>query len=497
MTNIDWLSRARKLKLEVRDFVNGRWVSQAPGAPLQKRSPRDGSLLYELGAGHLHQVNEAVTHARRAFEDGRWSKLPPQRRKAVLYRLADLIEQHREELALLESLDVGKPISEAWEFDVPASAAKVSYSAEAIDKLHGKVYGVDSTSLSYELRRPMGVVAGIVGWNFPMLLAITKIAPVLATGNCLVLKPSELTSLSAARVAELASEAGLPDGVLNVVHGGPPVGAALAQHPRVDLLTFTGSSQTGKKLLIAAGESNMKRLILECGGKAPNIVFDDCPDLDAVADAVVRQAFWNQGEVCSASSRLLVQAGIKEELLARVIHKTAALKCGDPLHPETRFGALVSREHRQKVLGYVESGERDGARIAYRSAAAAPIETGFYVPPVIFDAVSPEQKIAQEEIFGPLLSVMAFQQEQDAIQVANSTIYGLTAILWTKDLGRAHRVTQGISAGLIVVNATGSPAGGSEVALSVGGHKQSGIGTEGGLAGLQAYLSRTAVQVYV
>lgn len=495
--SIDWVARAKALNVRVRNFVDGRW-KEGEGDPLEKLSPRDGHVLCTFGAGEAQDANEAVASARRALEDGRWSKLPTQRRKDVLQNLAALMERHREELALLECLDVGKPIGDALTFDVPASIATVRNAAQSVDHVYGKVFGVDQSSLSYELRRPIGIVAGIIGWNFPLVLAATKVGPALATGNCLVLKPSELTSLSAARVAELAIEAGVPEGVFNVVHGSGAVGAALSLHRDVDLMTFTGSSATGKKLLIASGQSNMKRLILECGGKAPSIVFDDCPSIEAVADRIVARAFWNQGQVCTASSRLLIHESIKDEVLRRVVEKTAALSPGDPLKLETRFGALVNREHKQKVQGYVDSGEKDGAQIVYQSVVPAPFDGGFYVPPTIFDRVSPTQKIAQEEIFGPVLSVITFRDEAEAIRIANNTIYGLSAIVWTKDMGRAHRVAQGIKAGWIVVNATGEPTGGLSVGVkSSGGHRESGLGVEGGIDGLKAYTSHTAVQYFV
>lgn len=495
---IDWIGRSQALQLGVRNFIDGRWQEPAGPDTLEKYSPRDGALLCRFGAGEAREVDAAVASARRAFEDGRWSNLSVQVRKDVLHKLAALIHEHREELALLECLDVGKPITDALTIDVPMAAGTVRFNAEALDKLHGKVYGVDRSSLTYQLRRPLGVVAGIVGWNFPLVLAAHKVAPVLATGNSLVLKPSELTSLSAARLAELAVEAGVPEGVFNVVHGGGALGAALAEHRDVDLLTFTGSSATGKKLLIASGQSNMKRLVLECGGKAPNIVFDDSPNLEAVADAIVARAFWNQGQVCTASSRLLIQESIKNELLPLLIEKSSTLIPGDPLKAETRFAALISHGHQQKVRDYIASGQSEGARIAYQSSASAPFAKGFYVPPVIFDRVLPEHRIANEEIFGPILSVLSFRDEAEAIRIANSTIYGLSAILWTKDLGRAHRVTQGIKAGSIVVNATGKPTGGpGEGVVSVGGHKQSGMGVEGGMEGLEAYTSQTAVQIFV
>jgi acyl-CoA reductase-like NAD-dependent aldehyde dehydrogenase len=495
--NIDWVQRADGLAGRVRNFVDGRWVD-VRGEVLEKRSPRDGRVLSRFGGGDQADVDEAVALAKRALDDGRWAGLPVQHRKDVLYKLATLIDDHREELALLECLDVGKPITGTLDFDLRAAASTIRYSAEAADKINSKVYAVDRSSLSYQLRRPIGVVAGIVGWNFPLLLAAGKIGPVLAAGNCLVLKPSELTSFSTARIAELAIEAGVPRGVLNVIHGDSRVGVALSHHPDVNLVTFTGSSRTGKQLLIAAGRSNMKRLILECGGKSPNIVFDDSPNLDAVADAVVARAFWNQGQVCTASSRLLVQESIKEKLLRMVVDRAAALSPGDPLKAETTFGAVVSEGHRRKVLDYIEIGEREGAKVVYRSEATMPYELGFYVRPVIFGEVLPTQRIAQEEIFGPVLSVISFRDEHEAVRIANDTIYGLSAILWTTDLGRAHRVTQGVEAGWITVNATGKPVGGPGAGiLSVGGHKESGIGTEGGLEGLEAYTSKTAVQLFV
>jgi acyl-CoA reductase-like NAD-dependent aldehyde dehydrogenase len=495
---IDWIHRAQALRFRVENFVEGRLRPGSTARSLEKYAPRDGRLLGEFGAGETRDIDEAVVSARHAFADGRWSKLPVRHRSDVLLKLASLIEARCEELALLECVDVGKPISETLRFDIPATAATIRFSAEAADKMHGRVYGVDASSLSYELRRPAGVVAGIIGWNFPLLLAAQKIGPALATGNSIILKPSELTSLSASRLAELAVEAGVPEGVFNVVHGDARAGSALAHHADVNLLTFTGSTRTGKALLVAAGQSNMKRLILECGGKAPSIVFEDCPDLNAVADAIVASAFWNQGQVCVASSRLLLQESVKETLLKRVIAKTSGLSLGDPLGRETKFGALVSQGHQQKVLGYIESGKREGARVVYQSDSTPPFEHGFYVAPTIFDRVAPEQEIAREEIFGPVLSVISFRDEKEAIEIANRTIYGLSAVIWTRDMARAHRMSQAVDAGWIVINTAGKAVGGlAEGVLPVGGHKESGIGIEGGVEGLEAYTNKTAVQLFV
>jgi acyl-CoA reductase-like NAD-dependent aldehyde dehydrogenase len=495
---VDWLARAKLAHLRARGFVNGRWCVDGPGEALPKFSPRDGTLLYTLAAADPLQVDEAVSAARASFEDGRWSDLPVQRRKDVLHKLASLIESHHEEFALLECLDVGKPISDALHFDVPSAVASIRFNAEAVDKVYGKVYGADRTSLSYELLRPAGVVAAVVGWNFPLYLAAQKIGPALAAGNSLILKPSELTSLSAARVAELAIEAGVPEGIFNVIHGDGRVGAALARHGEIELLTFTGSSRTGKALLVAAGESNMKRLILECGGKTPNIVFDDCPDVEAVARSVAASAFWNQGQVCIASSRLLVQEGIREELLTVLTREVTALTAGDPLKPDTRHGALVSRNHQQKVMSFIERGEKEGSRRIHCSNTAPPIEGGFYVPATLFDGVSEDSAIARDEIFGPVLTVLSFKNDEEAIRIANGTIYGLASIAWTKDPARAHRLAQSVRSGSMMCYATARPKGGpSDAVLSLGGHKQSGWGVEGGVAGVEEYLSRTAVQVFV
>jgi 4-guanidinobutyraldehyde dehydrogenase / NAD-dependent aldehyde dehydrogenase len=493
----DWIIRSQEINLEVRNFIEGRSTTVG-GEPMEKVSPRDGQAICQFGAGDLRDVEECVSSARRAFDDGRWSKLPPQSRKEILLKLAALIEHNKEDLALLESLDVGKPIRNALAIDVPAAAALLRWNAEAADKYNGQVYFVDQGNLSYQLHRPVGVVAGIVGWNFPLLLAVGKIAPALATGNCIILKPSEVTSFSARRVAELGMQAGIPAGVLNIVHGDGRIGAALASHRQVDLVTFTGSTRTGNHLLAASGASNMKRLILECGGKGANIVFNDAPRLDAVADAIVERAFWNQGEVCTASSRLLVQDGIRKELLDLVMKKVEKLNPGDPLDPSTTFGALVSESHRRKVLHYIEQGEREGARKIFQNTNPGPFENGFYLAPVIFTDVLRHHTIAREEIFGPVLSVLTFQSEEEAIQLANDTIYGLSAILWTKDVGRGHRAVQSIRAGWIVVNTTEKPEGGpGDGVVSMGGHKQSGIGMEGGREGLEAYVSKTAVQVFM
>ena len=492
----DWVSRATDLRPSVSSLVGDAWL-EGSGTAFSKFGPRDGQLLSQFAGVSAEELERTVRTAREAFDDGRWSNLSVQSRKRTLTNLADLIEKNLSELALLECLDVGKPIRSALDFDVPEAAATIRYCAEAADKLHSKVFAADQSSFSYQLRRPRGVMGGIIGWNFPLLLAAAKVGPALATGNCIILKPSEITPFSATKLAALALEAGVPEGVLNVVHGGASVGESLVRHSGVDLVTFTGSTATGRAMLRALGESSMKPMILECGGKAPNIVFDDCPNLDAVADAVIARAFWNQGQVCTASSRLLIQRAIMQPLLDRIVQRAANLPLGDPLHEDTRFGALVSRGHRDKVLGYISESVKSGIETAYRSDRPAPNKTGFYVAPTIFSPVSTHHRIAQEEIFGPVLSVIPFDSEADAVAIANGTMYGLSAIVWTKSMSRAQRIANQIKAGLVTINAVESPLGGpASGVLSVEGHGQSGLGIEGGIDGMESYLSKTAVQMF-
>ena len=510
MTTNNWIQRAQELDLRIRNFINGQYVDTAPSGRgdelITKHSPRDGQLLYKFGSGIAEEVDQAVNNAREAFEDGRWSDLSVLQRKAVLQKLADLLEANKEELALYDCLDVGKPISAALHGDVGLAASFLRDYAEGADKLLS-TSGADGGTTAYQMRKPVGVVGAIVGWNFPLWMAAMKVGPALAMGNSLVLKPSEFSSLSAGRFAELALEAGVPPGVFNVVHGaGATVGAALAQHPSVNLISFTGSSATGKKMMIAAGQSNMKRLLLECGGKSPFIVFDDCPeDLDVIAAAVVEMAFSNQGEVCVAGTRLLIQNGIKNKLLPKIIEQAAQLKPQDPLDPNTTFGALINEAQMHKVLAYIESGKQQGAelilggeRIEVDTGSAGDNNSsqGYYVEPTIFDNVDPQHNIAQEEIFGPVLSVISFDDEDEAIQIANNTCYGLAAYATTQNLGRAQRLARRINSGHLMILGSSDPADGS-VGVSGEPQKESGFGCEVGLAGLASYTVSTAVQILV
>ena len=509
MTDINWHQRASEATLDVRNFINGQPID-CVGQAINKHSARDGQLLYQFGEGDQETVDTAVSSARNAFNDGRWSSLPNHQRKAVLLKLADLLETNRETFALYECLDVGKPITHALYDDVARAAASLRGSAEKMDQVFSPS-GSDAGLFAYQQRKPVGVVGGIIGWNYPLSLAASKVGPALAMGNSLVLKPSEFTSLSAWRLAELAIEAGVPEGVFNVVNGaGKIVGDALARHPDVDLLTFVGSSATGKQMMISAGQSNMKRLLLECGGKSPFIVFDDCPEnLDVVAAFIVQQAFLNQGENCKAGSRLLIQSGVKEKLLAKVVEQASQLKPQDPLDPNAHFSALINEAHLNKVLAYIESGKEQGAELIL-GGNRIDVDTGTsllgkddgalstkgcYVEPTIFDNVDPNSTIAQEEIFGPVLSVITFKDEAEAIQIANNTCFGLQAYAATENLARAQRLGRSLNVGNLMILGSSSPHMG---AVSIAGEpqRQSGMGCEMGMAGLLSYSVSTVVDIH-
>lgn len=487
---VNWIKRAGNLNIKIQNFVNGQYSSGRDFESFTKYSPRDGSRLYEVPCGHRDDANEAVSVARAAFVSGSWAQKSASDRKAILLNFASLMESNSEELALLESLDVGRPITQALQGSVPRAISVIRYNAEAVDKLTDSVHRYGNESLIYGLRHPIGVVVGIIAWNAPVNLAAMKIGPALAMGNSLILKPSELASLSTARLAELAVEAGVPPGVFNVVHGlGSTVGSTLAHHHDVDLLTFTGSTQTGKDLLVAAGQSNMKKVILECGGKSPSLVFDDYPDMDVAASAVVASAFGNQGQTCSAGTRLLIQDSIKDEFVSKVIERASQLAPADPLRSGTKFGALNSYNHMKNVLTYIEEAKAEGAdlvcggeRVTIENSA------GYYIPPTIFDNVRTDQKIAQEEIFGPVLAIISFSNEDEAIELANNTAFGLAASAWTADVARAHRLVREIQVGGTVIQtssrASSMPDFGS---IPVEPHKQSGLGVEMGVEGLKSY----------
>lgn len=459
---------AHELQLADKAFINGGFVSARSGKTLATRNPATGEVIGNIAACDATDVNVAVSAARAAFEAGSWSKRSPGERKAVLLKLAALMEQELEPLAVLESLDSGKPVSECLAVDVPETIHVLKWHAEAIDKLYDHTAPAGN-ALALVVREPIGVVGCVLPWNFPLLMLAWKIGPTLAAGCSVVVKPAEQTSLTSLRVAELAFEAGVPAGVLNIVTGtGKEVGEPIGLHPDIDMVSFTGSTATGRRFLHYAAESNLKKVVLECGGKNPALVFNDADDIATVAGHVLNGAFWNMGENCSATSRLLVQDEVKEALLAELAKQIGSWKMGNPLDPNNRLGAMVSPEHFSKVSSYLDTARQEGLRVLHGGHT----ELGAYVQPTVIDGVTPESALFREEIFGPVLCVTTFKTEAEAIALANDTPYGLAASVYTGTLNRAIRVSRAIRAGTVTVNCFGE----GDATTPFGGYKQSGFG---------------------
>ncbi|WP_175676117.1 aldehyde dehydrogenase [Burkholderia ambifaria] len=479
----DWQARAAVLRIEARAFIDGDLRHAHSGATFACVSPIDGRVLAHVADCGADDVDAAVAAARRAFDAQAWAGMNPRARKAVLQRWAALMREHRDELALLETLDTGKPIADTTAIDVPAAAHCVDWYAEAIDKVGGEVVPADRHLVGLVTREPIGVVAAVVPWNFPLLMAAWKFAPALAAGNSVVLKPSEKSPLTAIRVAQLACDAGVPPGVFSVVPGGAEPGRLLALHRDVDCIAFTGSARTGQQIMACAAQSNLKRVWLELGGKSPNIVLPDCPDLDRAAQAAADAIFFNMGEVCTAGSRLLVHRDIKEAFVDRLVAASRRFAPGHPLDPAVAMGAIVDRAQLERVMRYIGIGREEG-RLVTGGARVREDTGGFYVEPTVFE-VAAQATIAREEIFGPVLSVIAFDDVDTAVRIANDTEYGLAAAVWSADLATAHTVARRLRAGTVWVNCYGD--GGDDMNFPFGGYKQSGNGRDKSLHALDKY----------
>jgi 4-(gamma-glutamylamino)butanal dehydrogenase len=481
-TLAEWTELAGRVRPRTGIYVDGGFRAAASGATFDSINPATGELLAAVAAAGDVDVDAAVGAARASFESGVWSKTAPAHRKRVLLRLAELIIEHRAELALLDSMDMGKLVTEAYNVDVPSAADLFAFYGEALDKINGEIAPTDPGNLALVTREPLGVVAAVTPWNFPLDLAVWKIAPALAVGNSVVLKPAEQAPLSSLRLAELAVEAGLPPGVLNVVPGlGPDAGAPLGLHPDVDVVAFTGSTETGKRFLRYAADSNLKQVWLECGGKSPNLVFADA-DLDQAAEMAIFGAFYNQGAVCSANSRLLVHRSVADAFIADLVGRARALRPGNPLDPGAGMGAIVDESHTNRVLGFVDRAGHVGQIIAGGSRRTVD-GRGCFIEPTIVTGLGPTAELVTEEVFGPVLAVQMFDDDAEAIAMANSTIYGLAASVWTNDLRRAHTVAAALRAGTVSVNTVDALSS----QTPFGGFKQSGFGRDLSLHALEKY----------
>jgi len=479
----NWKKLSVDIKLDGRAFINGKRVTSASGVNFDCISPIDGKKIAEIARGDLADINSAVTAARAAFEDGRWANKTPRERKFIMVRFSELLKENAEALALMETLDMGKPVNYSLNVDVNSAANSLRWFGEAIDKVYDEIAPTPHSSLALITREPVGVVGAIVPWNYPMLMACWKLAPALAAGNSIVLKPSEKSPLTALKLAELAMEAGIPAGVLNIVPGfGQEAGAALALHMDVDCIAFTGSTPVGKMIMQYAGQSNLKRAWTELGGKSPFVVFADA-DVDAAAESCIGSIFFNQGESCNAPSRLIIDKSVQKQFLDKALSLVPNYQPADPLAASTVMGALVDETQLNTVMRYITAGKAEGANCVTGGNRVMEQSGGYYVAPTIFTDVRNDMKIAREEIFGPVLSVLSFTNEADAIRMANDTPYGLAASIWSQDISRAHKAARALRAGTVHVNCYDE----DDITVPFGGFKQSGNGRDKSLHAFDKY----------